>query len=317
MSKELGTPSEFWSRLGADHAAALEREGFEHVKRSQALRYFTWRWRTGRLLASEQLRFLLAHSRPGDWRAALARPLDVSSSAWHGIDWSRGERRAYVIAVRLLWRYAERHGDDAVMALAEPELGDPLPVHLDGRLISQDLANSALEVAAIRRALGTRAPARVIEIGGGYGRSAYALLHRFPEARYTIVDIEPAASISRWYLGQLFPGRVEVIDPESALGLDPASFDLGLSISSLQEMRPDQIRSYLELLDRVAAGGTVYLKQWAEWENPDDHVRIRFSDYPIPAAWRRHFEEPCAVQTRFVHAAWDVPEASDTGRSPA
>ena len=88
------------------------------------------------------------------------------------------------------------------MALEEPDLGSPLPVRLGGRLISQDLANSALEVEAITRALGDRRPARILEVGGGYGRSAFALLNKFPDARSTIVDIEPAASIARWYLGR-------------------------------------------------------------------------------------------------------------------
>ena len=304
---DLGTPSRFWERLAADHAAALDEHGLEQVKRVQALRYFNWRWRLRNLAGSEQLRFLLRHARPGDWRAALRRPLGASGPEWSGIDWSAGERRAYVVAVRLVWRYAARRGDPAVIALDEPELGAPLPVRLGGRLISQDLANSALEVEAIGRALGDRAPRRIIEIGGGYGRSAFALLHRFPDARYTIVDIEPAASISRWYLGTLFPGRFEVIEPAAAAALPAGAFDLGLSISSLQEMRADQVEGYLALLDRVVAGGTVYLKQWAEWHNPDDAGIARFDDYPIPSRWQPCFEQRCPVQTRFTQAAWTVP----------
>lgn len=304
---DLATPSQFWSRLGAEHAEALDAKGLERVKRTQALRYFTWRWGPRRLAGSEQFRFLVRHSHPSDWRAAFQRPLGASGPEWDGVDWSPAERRAYVIAIRLLWRYAARHGDPAVIALAEPELGAPLPVHLDGRLVSQDLANSALEIAAMRRALGEASPRRIIEIGGGYGRSAFALLSRFPQARYTIVDIEPAASISKWYLGQLFPGRFDVITPTDAAALEPGSFDLGLSISSLQEMRPDQVAGYLELLDRVCSGGVTYVKQWAVWKNPVDDVTIRFADYPVPARWGAVFVEKAPVQTGFIEAAWRVP----------
>ncbi|HET8577595.1 MAG TPA: putative sugar O-methyltransferase [Methylomirabilota bacterium] len=308
-TSDLSTPSRFWRRLGAEHTDALDRHGMERVKRTQALRYFTWRWRPGKLARSEQLRFLVRHSHASDWRAALRLPWGASGPEWDGVEWSGSERRAYVLAVRLLWCYALRHGDPVVIALDEPTLGAPLPVRLGGQLISQDLANSALEVTAIVRALGDHQPTRIVEIGAGYGRSAYALLHRFPNARYTVVDIEPAASISRWYLSTLFPGRVEVIDPSAAGALSAGGFDLGLSISSLQEMRADQIDGYLSLLDRVCAGGTVYLKQWAEWHNPDDDTVARLADYPIPARWQLRFTGRCPVQTHFTQAAWVVPAA--------
>jgi putative sugar O-methyltransferase len=306
----LSTPSQFWERLGSEHAADLDRHGFERVKRVQALRYFNWRWRPGRLAGSEQLRFLLRHAHPSDLRAMLGRPLGASGPEWDDVEWSVGERRAYVLAVRLLWRYASRHGAAAVMALSEPELGAPLPVRLDGRLISQDLANAALEVDAMTRALGGRRPAHILEIGGGYGRTAYALAHTFPDAKYTIVDIEPAASISRWYLGELLPGRVKVISPDEALELPGAAFDLAVSISSLHEMRLDQIAGYLSLVDRVAASGLVYLKQWTSWENPVDGVRVRLDDYPVPERWRPVLHERCPVQTHFTQAAWTVPSGA-------
>ena len=312
VDRDLATPSRFWADLAGEHTAALEAHGLDRVKRVQALRYFTWRWRPGSLARSEQLRFLVRHSGPGDWRAALSKPLGVDDPEWHDVDWSPAERRSSIIATRLIWRYAQRHGDRAVVALEEPVLGAPLPIRLDGRLVSQDLANSALEVAAMVRALDGVTPRRIIEVGAGYGRSAFALLHRFPDAHYTIVDIEPAASISRWYLGQLFPRRVDVISPDDALRLDDGAFDLALSISTLAEMRPDQVQGYLELFDRVCAGGVVFIKQWGEWANPVDGVTLRFADYPVPSRWTRVFEERAPVQTRFVQAAWRVPATSRT-----
>jgi hypothetical protein len=40
-----------------------------------------------------------------------------------------------------------------------------------GRLISQDLANTALESTAIPRALGGEPPRSIVEVGAGYGRT--------------------------------------------------------------------------------------------------------------------------------------------------
>jgi putative sugar O-methyltransferase len=162
-----------------------------------------------------------------------------------------------------------------------------------------------LEVSAIHRSLEGGTPRSIIEVGAGYGRSAYALLSSYPDARYTVVDIEPALSISRWYLSRLFPPeRLAFLTPSEADSLPAASFDLAVSISSLQEMTPAQVARYIRLFDRVASGGTVFLKQWREWRNPEDGVVMRFTDYPLPASWQLRRRERPAVQTTFVQAAW-------------
>jgi putative sugar O-methyltransferase len=171
------------------------------------------------------------------------------------------------------------------------------------------LANSALEAAAINRAIGSARVDSILEIGAGYGRTAYVLMNALPQTVYTIVDVEPALSIARWYLTQLFPSeRLRFLRPDDALLLPAGSADLALSISSLQEMTPNQVKGYIDVLDRVAAGGVVYLKQWAEWQNPDDGISLRFADYPIPASWNPIFSEPAPVQTSFQQSAWRIPK---------
>lgn len=309
MSSEpvLSEPSRFWTRLGRQHAHDLEAFGFESFKRRQALRYFTWRWQWGQLGRSEQMRFLLRHSSPATFLSAVREPVELSDRAWTGIDWPGRERWLYAIAVRLLWEYGRRHDPESVLHLPEPELGQPLPVFWRGRLISQDLANSALEVAAIRRALGDRTPRSIVEIGAGYGRTAYVLMSLFPQASYTVIDIDPAAQLSRWYLSGLFPERqIQFLKPEEASQMETGSGDLSVSISSLQEMTRQQVEGYLAFIDRVSAGGIVYLKQWANWHNIDDDVIMSFDEYPVPASWRQLFKEYAPVQTRFTQAAWLV-----------
>lgn len=303
----LSQPSRFWEELGARHARDLAEHGFDEVKRHQALKYFNWRWTFGLLPRSEQMRFLLRHNSPLTWAIAGLAPADTSDDAWRGVDWPRSTRWLYVTAIRLLWEYARRHDPASVLGFPEPQLGSPLPVPWRGRLISQDLANSALELGAVYPHLGG-APESVLEVGAGYGRTAYAVLSRFPEARYTIVDVEPAVSISKWYVEKLFPDRdIRFVSPADVGALGDGAFDLVLSISTLHEMTPAQVRGYLELFDRVGAGGVVYLKQWAEWFNPADRVTMRFDDYPYPTRWQPIFREAAPVQTRFKHGAWRIP----------
>ena len=256
---------------------------------------------------SEQLRFLLARTPKRHLARALATPQPLSSALWRGLPWGPGDRYLYALATRLLWLYAEAHGDQRVLALGEPALGNPPPVLWRGKLVSQDLANCALEAEAIVRALDGRTPTSILEIGAGYGRTAYSLLGLFPEASYTIVDIEPALTLSRFYLTTLYPGRdVRYVDAgQGVLDVD-AGIDLAVSISSLHEMTPEQVSSHLLLLDEVVVDGVVFLKQWESWHNPVDDVLMEFDRYPIPAAWSLVFREPSPVQTRFAQAAWRV-----------
>lgn len=304
----VSRPSRFWERLAATHAQELEAHGLAEFKRHQALRYFTWQWRWTRLHRSEQARFLLGATPARTLIRCLCSPADLSAASWTGVPWSRRDRWLYTFATRMLWEYARRSGGAAILELDEPELGHPFPIRWQGRLISQDLANSAIEATAIARALDGAEPSHILEIGAGYGRDAYVLLNLFPRCSYTVVDLEPALSISRMYLTTLFPDpQLSFLSPAqlSEAGARPVS--LALSISSLQEMTLDQIREYLLFLDGVVVpGGVVYLKQWREWFNPIDGVATRFADYPIPSRWTPLFDEQAPVQTGFQHGAWKL-----------
>jgi hypothetical protein len=300
--------SRFWEQLSAEHERALHDHGPETIKRRQALRYFTWSWTWRSLHESEQFRFLLGHSSPLDLLSAATERSDLEDAAWEGVPWGRSDRWLYTFATRLLWRYADRMtGHHPSLRLAEPLLGSPLPVTDRGRLISQDLANTAIELAAIDRSR-VLAPAHVLEVGAGYGRTAFALLSLFPDCTYTIVDIEPSLTIARWYLTQLFPAdRITFLSPDQIDSIAPASTDLALSISSLSEMTPGTRDRYLLLFDRAVAGGLVYLKQWSQWQNPVDGLVVTFDDYSIPRRWVPLLRERAPVQTRFDQALWRVP----------
>jgi SAM-dependent methyltransferase len=300
-------PSRFWQRLGAEHQATRDL-GADDFKRQQGLRYFNWPWQWRQLRWNNQARFLLRRSGPIALLRATLQPTSLSDERWEGVPWPKRDRWLYSFGVQLLWQWALRHGDPAVMALEEPARGGPFPVHFKGRLVSQDLANSALEVAAITRLLAGYEPRRILEVGAGYGRNAYALLHRFPAARYTIIDIEPALSIAHEYLGALFPAeRLQFCEPQRAKELQDNEFDLVISISSLQEMTREQQAQYLLLFDRVAAGGFVYLKQFTQTVNFEDLIVFVFSRMPIPDSWALRFSEECPVQTQFTQAGWWIP----------
>lgn len=305
--ESMGSPSRFWRQLADQHSALLQQHGYGEVKRQQALRYFTWQWRWRQMLRSEQLRFLLRATPWRDLLAVLAARQPVSRALWRGLPWGPVDRWLYARATRLLWLYAQRHGDREVLALGEPSLGNPPPVLWRGQVISQDLANCALETEALRRALAGAVPTAILEVGGGYGRTAYALLGLYPDASYTVVDIEPALSITRFYLTSLYPDRQLYFVDAADLGGVTVRPDLVVAIATFEDLTPDQVEGYLEWLDGVVApGAVVFVKQWKQWHNPADDVDNRLDDYPIPASWSPVLREAAPVQVRFVQAAWRV-----------
>jgi putative sugar O-methyltransferase len=308
MTESAENPSEFWEDLAQQHRTELDQYGMDQIKRHQAFYYFNWPWTWASRRQNPQLEFLLRNSSPSTIAWCAATKPQLRNAAWDGTTLGYRDRLLYTFAVRLLWEYARKHGEASILGLKEPLQGDPLPIFWRGRLISQDLANCALEARAILGGLDGKTPRTIVEVGAGYGRTAYSLLHLFPEATYTIVDIEPALSISKWYLSQLFPAeRLRFFSPGEAQNIPPSSSDLVISISSLQEMTRDQVAQYLQVFDRIAAGGTVFLKQWREWFNPADNLQMKFYEYPFPSTWRARLMEASPVQTGFMQAAWSVP----------
>jgi putative sugar O-methyltransferase len=197
-----------------------------------------------------------------------------------------------------------------------------LPVYADGRLISQDLANSLHEWSRVRQmvqGLGLPQTPRIMELGAGYGRLAYVFLQAEP-CRYVIVDIAPALAVAQWYLTAVFPGRrifgfrhfndyaevaAEFLAADicflsaNQLAMLPAGvIDITVSISSLHEMRADQIAHFKALI-AARTGFAVYFKQWMRWRNPEDEIEVGRADFMLGAPWRLVMDTPHAVHDEF------------------
>jgi putative sugar O-methyltransferase len=212
--------------------------------------------------------------------------------------------------------------------LEEPPEGNPPALYLRGRRISQDLGNAVLEFQSIARSgIDLSSTRTILELGAGYGRTAYVFQRLLPTARYIIADIPPALYLSQRYLSNQFSDRpilqyrpftafseIETeferarlcfLLPHQVELLPSKSVDLFINISSFHEMRPEQLRYYFHQVDRLA-GGYVYLKQWKRTTIPFDEITLEQKDYPIPASWKPVFARECAVQTRFFEALYQA-----------
>ena len=323
-------PSDFWTSLNERNTSQLDDAGFARFKRTVNQNYFGWIPHT---LLDDQLRALviawLRHPVPGVIGARLGDVSTLEAGPERVNPFVRGRARAiHGLFIALLWEYVarrDRHG--LLERLEEPELGDPIVVSYRGRRISQDLGNSVYELYSATAALpGARpGPGGVLELGGGYGRVAWAFLEAFPQTRYVLCDIPPALAIAQQYLTTLFPERrafrfrhfdadadiadelasaqIAFLTPNQLELVEPLGVSLAVNISSLHEMRPEQIAHYLGQIDRHT-DGCFYTKQWESWHNAEDDVVVSRADYPIPATWRTIYERRHPIQRAFFHALY-------------
>jgi putative sugar O-methyltransferase len=319
-------PSRYWVELNKMNLAQLRQHGYENFKRTIALNYFTF----VRIVPWDaQIRFLLRHL---PMRVSLdclkgalrARKHEYFSSL------NRIQSLLYNFLAYASWAYSRGAvSDPALLALREPTEGNPAAIRdQSGALVSQDLANSILEISAMGTAL---TPGSVVlELGAGYGRDAYAMLATKTGIKYIIVDIPPALWVVETYLRNQFPdcrifqyrefasfGEIEqeFRDSDIAFFLSTqiASLpndlaDLVINISSLHEMRPEQIAFYFSQFDRLLKdGGLFYFKQWKRADVLFENVVIRQEDYPIPPTWRCELSGEAPIQTRFFEARYRKP----------
>jgi len=216
----------------------------------------------------------------------------------------------YRTLVSLGWEYS-RANDPLKLCdhLEEPEVGNPIRIIHNGKLITQDLATSVAEVTnlvkPLQRITGND-PFSVLEIGGGYGRFAHALMSTQPVKKYVIIDIPPALHVSRWYLEQLFPEKkifqfrhfqnwsevseeMECADivfllPHQIELLPDGYVDAGVATSSLHEMNLNQANNFLQQMGRLSRH-IIISKQYWSYENPYDKLVLKHEDYVKPAGF--------------------------------
>lgn len=314
-------PSRMWQELNARHIHELETYGYENFKQTLTSKYFTW-FNGPR---HEHTRYLRDHLP----RSFLFKNFIKALFSGNHALLSRRNAFNYNFFTLMLWDFVARNDTHQALAgLSEPQEGNPPRLTLNGKLISQDLANSVLEFNSIMESgIQKESQMTLLELGAGYGRTAFVFLKLMPRIRYIVVDIPPALYVSERYLSgqftekQLFKFRdfksySQVQDEFEAsnlafllphqLELLPAKrVNLFINISSLAEMRPDQIQYYFDQVDRLTKG-YFYFKQSAASTVSGENLIIREKDYPIPEHWTGIYRRKCPVQTNFFEALFAV-----------
>jgi putative sugar O-methyltransferase len=314
-------PSKFWEELNNKNIKQLESDGIDNIKQTVAQNYFTWVNDK-----RDQFRYLLYHTRLRDWPSILKKASIYDPSSTLG----RKQQIELGIFTRMLWKFAERSDEEGLLRnIAEPTEGNPYKIYFNDKLISQDIANSALEYYSMREHFKVHASAKITicELGAGYGRNAYLFINAFPNCKYIVIDIPPALYISQQYLKSVFHDKkiftfrcfddfkaveneflesdIVFLLPHQAEMIPSKCTDLFVNISSLHEMKPAQIGAYFKLIDKVTKG-YFYTKQWFVSHNAADGLIITPADYPVPATWEQLYFRKVKVQMRFFEAMYKL-----------
>jgi putative sugar O-methyltransferase len=232
-----------------------------------------------------------------------------------------------------MWHQARPRLGPPLEALEEPPISSDRVVRFRGRRISYDLASAALELATIAEVLpeDRLTTARTIELGGGYGRRAWAMLSMHRKARYVIVDAAPSLALAQLYLAETLPPRrvfhfrafddpdrvidelltseIAFLTPNQLSLLPGIGAELWLSICSLEGHSYQQVEAHFGEVDRHVRGWA-YSKQARISASPTDGVALEQTDYPYPARWKRVLERPATLQRSTFEAVFEIPEPS-------
>lgn len=319
--------SAFWTDIGQKNMAMLDAGGIENFKRTVSQNYFNWVVGKRAPMARNAFANWIRHPTLNPLRSTIEPDIRLMfTDSENLIKLKPKQVRQYRLFVTHIWDLMSRlDRRNLRLELSEPELGNPIKVRLGDQLISQDLANSIVEANVVADLLeSSSSNRRVAEIGAGSGRLAHVFTQKL-SGKYVIFDIPPALHVSQWYLTRLFPNKkifqFRSFDNFSSIERELAEADIAfftanqitkfpdryfgviLSISTLPEMSPEQVKLYVDLF-QLKSGKHIYLKQWRSWTNPLDGTDIGPDDYIDSKEWKLVLDYTDPIVPEFFNRVW-------------
>jgi putative sugar O-methyltransferase len=151
---------------------------------------------------------------------------------------------------------------DNYKKLGNTILGQPLCVSANGVQVNLDYLTSLEEYNFLSHNINLNTIKSVVEIGGGFGRTAHTLLKLCPNIeRYTIIDLPAILKLSSGYLERVLEtefSKINFVSADAIHEWEQLEADLAINIDSFQEMPQNTIKNYIDRL--FAKCNIVYIK---------------------------------------------------------
>lgn len=314
--------SKYWHFLNRRGLLQLNDDGFENFKQSIAKNYFYFGGGIENSNSGYVYKNLRKRAETLDVKVDLKELMKKHQMI------SLEESLPFNLYTMLLYYYVleTEKGRKTLEKLEEPMEGNPLFITMDGKRITQDLVNSAIEYNSILGGCDITKTRTALELGSGSGRTAYSFLSLNPELRYIVSDIPPALYIAQTYLSNVFSERkvfkfrsfssfqeieeefnradIVCMTPDQLQMLPDKCIDLFMAIDCLHEMKSETVELYFSLADRLASN--FYFKCWertsVRFDN-DEHTR---DSYPARESWTRIFDKTCEVPNGYFEAMYTI-----------
>lgn len=133
--------------------------------------------------------------------------------------------------------------------------GNPTSINFSENLeVDIDYLQSLNEVKFLNETLNKSNT--ILEIGGGYGRSAHSILTLYPTIqKYFIIDLDVVLELAKKFLSTVLPQNLYSkfvflrVDTDDNV-FQNTSVDLCININSFQEMDPEVVRNYIHWIDQ-------------------------------------------------------------------
>jgi putative sugar O-methyltransferase len=327
-------PGEFWGGVGKFHIWLLEQYGIENFKRTVSHHYQNWFMddytdpQVNQLFRLGAAQFALE-----PWTNIIEIPTHVGhnrsmnqNDPTYPLAFAKN-REIYRISVGLLWEYVKNHDRFKILELlTESEIGNPIRIWRNEKLISSDLAHSVRERNLLLESRNLYGGEKLVvgELGAGHGRLA-EMFGRTTNYKYRIFDITPALYVSQWYIKKLFPNekifefrhfdefseikeelqkcRFAFFTSNQIEKFPDDYFNAFINMNSLQEMKMDQIKNFLHQIDRLTTD--LFLsRQMIDSCNITESVHLSKDNFKMPERWQLSVDKTDDIYPIYFNQIW-------------
>jgi len=306
--------SNYWWYLAKRNIEQLACEGYENFKQTVARNYYTW--------VGVDSTYLMGNV---DILAAVKKARSLSlpiGEIYRKHDhFTLEESISFNLNTVLMYCALEQPD-----LIDEPDIGNPPAITIGSKLVSQDIMNSYLDYSNLSNLADLTKVKCILELGGGYGRTAHYILSKHTDLSYILVDIPPALHIAQKYLQEIFPEKTVVtfksdvtareinaaisvnslifLTPDQMKLIEDKKVDIFIAIDNLHAMKIAQVEHYLSEVDRLAS--IFYFTCWPGMPMPYDNYTHDSETWPIPSNWSLTSREKTIIPSCYENICYQV-----------